>query len=213
VSTKNLHNRRLLLLAAIPIFIFLLSTIVYSAPFFFTIMPFLIVFFVEKQKAESLGFVLKRDKIATYTIVIVVGFILQMLFYGVEIYFRSEIVNEVFYLDFPPSLWQEFVGQLWLIAVPEEIFYRGYLMTRLSRWLGDRAGLILSSLCFGITHTISRVKYYEMDIVGATLIGFAAFIGGLIFAWQFQKTKSIYPSTITHITQNIFGSGILGLVL
>jgi membrane protease YdiL (CAAX protease family) len=210
---KNLYNREYILFAAIPIFIFFLSTIIYSAPFFFLIAPFFIVYLVEKQKVDSLGFVFDRKKIITYIAITVFGFFLQMLFHGVEVYFRRGIKHEIFLLEFPLSLWQAFVGQLWLVAVPEEVFYRGYLMTRLNQWLGKRAGLILSSLCFGLTHTISRIRHNGMDVGAAALIGFGAFTGGLIFGWQFQKSKSIYPSMGTHITQNVLGSGLLGLFL
>jgi membrane protease YdiL (CAAX protease family) len=201
------------LYAAIPIFIFLLSTIIYSAPFFFVLAPFIVVYFIEKRKADSLGFVCRKDRIITYIAITIIGFILQMVFYALEVYFRKVVGNEIYQLEFPSSLWQTFIGQLWLVAVPEEIFYRGYLMTRLNKWLGDRAGLMLSSLCFGLTHTISRMKHYGMGIGEAALIGLGAFIGGLIFAWQFQKAKSIFPSMIAHIAQNVFGSGLLGLFL
>jgi membrane protease YdiL (CAAX protease family) len=171
------------------------------------------VYLVEKKKADSLGFVFDKDKAIKYAGITVLGFILQMLLYGVEVYVRWEGGNEGFQLEFPPNLWQALIDQLWLVAIPEEVFYRGYLMTRLSKWLGDRAGLVLSSLCFGLTHTISRLRHYGMSPGGAVFIGFGAFIGGLIFAWQFQKTKSIYPSMMTHIAQNVFGSGLLGFFL
>ncbi|MBN1452900.1 MAG: CPBP family intramembrane metalloprotease [Anaerolineales bacterium] len=211
MDDKNLHNKHLILYAAIPIFIFLLSTVIYSAPFFFLLAPFLLVYLVERRKVASLGFVFEKKKVKTYISITVFGFFLQMLFYNVEIYLKKAIGHEIIQLELSPNLWHEFIAQLWLVAIPEEVFYRGYLMTRLGQWLGDRAGLIISSLCFGLTHTISRLKYYGLDIGSAILIGLGALIGGLIFAWQFQKTKSIYPSMITHIAQNLFGSGLLGL--
>jgi membrane protease YdiL (CAAX protease family) len=213
LRNEILNKKRSIFFAAIPLCIFLLSTIIYSAPFLFLLAPILIVYLVEKKKAGSLGFVFDKEKAITYTGITVLGFILQMLFYAVEVHVRGEAGNESFQLGFPPYLWQAFVDQLWLVAVPEEVFYRGYLITRLSQWLGDRAGLVISSLCFGLTHTISRLRHYGMSMGAAALVGLGAFAGGLIFAWQFQKTKCISPSMVTHIVQNVFGSGLLGFFL
>jgi hypothetical protein len=71
MDKKSLGSRQSILFAAIPILIFLVSTSVYSAPFFFLLAPFLIVYLVEKQKAGSLGFIFDRKKTIAYVAITV----------------------------------------------------------------------------------------------------------------------------------------------
>ena len=103
---------------------------------------------------------------------------------------------------------------VWIIAsICEEVFYRGYMMTRIGDWLGQVLGLFSSSFLFGLEHFLSRFFRYGFTFPAALWTGITSTIGGLIFGWQFQKTKSIFPSLIAHITQNLFGYVITALIL
>lgn len=109
---------------------------------------------------------------------------------------------------------EEFIGQLFFVGVPEEIYYRGYLMTRLGDWLGERTGWYLSALIFGIAHIWSRFNSYGMAYAGpALIIGLSTFIGALIFGYMLMRTKSLYPPIVAHIATNMFAGGIVAVVI
>lgn len=73
-----------------------------------------------------------------------------------------------------------------LIApINEEIFFRGFLSPRL--------GIILSSIVFAFAH-LSYLSVAEFA---------AALFFGLVAAYVFKKTKSLYPSIIAHMLVNL----------
>ncbi|GAA0388652.1 type II CAAX endopeptidase family protein [Paenibacillus motobuensis] len=79
-----------------------------------------------------------------------------------------------------------FVSAAVISPIYEEIFYRGFIY----RWLRTRIGLgsaiLLSSLIFTIVHIPT---YNAMP---------ANFLGGVIFAWAYERTNSIWPGAIIH---------------
>lgn len=79
-----------------------------------------------------------------------------------------------------------FVSAAIISPIYEEIFYRGFLY----RWLRIRLGmgwaLILSSFIFTIVH----IPTYNVMPVN--------FLSGLIFAWAYERTNSIWPPVIIH---------------
>jgi hypothetical protein len=64
-------------------------------------------------------------------------------------------------LSLPPRFWELVLGQVVVVAIPEEVFYRGYLLGRLEealpsarRWLGVPVGwpILLQAALFGLGH-------------------------------------------------------------
>jgi membrane protease YdiL (CAAX protease family) len=91
--------------------------------------------------------------------------------------------------------------QLVVVALPEELFFRGMLLRLLEqrfppRWrpLGGGVGvaLVLSSLGFALIHV---PKYGPSAL--------AVFFPGLLFGWMRSATGSILASTLTHAGCNI----------
>lgn len=92
--------------------------------------------------------------------------------------------------------------QMLVVALPEELFFRGFLLGLLEkrfppkrRILGGGVGwaLILSSLAFAIIHI---PKDGDPRVL-------ATFFPGLLFGWMRSATGSILASTITHGASNI----------
>lgn len=89
--------------------------------------------------------------------------------------------------------WDGALGMLILggVAVPfaEELFFRGviYRFIRV-RW-GVLAATLISAILFGVLHG-------DISIAGAT------FVMGIVLAWFFERTKSLWPSVAIHITNN-----------
>ncbi len=136
-----------------------------------------------------------------------------MILLIVDVYLRREIGNEVVDLSGPENYAREFIDQILFVAGPEEMFYRGYMMTRLGDWLGQAFGLYTSSFLFGLEHFLSRFFKYGLTFGVALRVGITTTIGGLIFGWQFQRTKSIFPPLINHIVVNLFGYDIAAYIL
>jgi len=102
----------------------------------------------------------------------------------------------------------EVFGQLVIIALPEEAFYRGYLQSRLDealpgrvRVLGATIGpaLIVSSVIFALGHFATIREPARL----------AVFFPSLAFGWLRARTGGIGASITFHATCNVF-SELLG---
>ncbi len=114
-----------------------------------------------------------------------------------------------------PSVESEVLGQLLVIALPEEAFYRGVLQTRLDdawgarwRWLGTRVGpgLLVTSALFAVGHMATEVHPGRL----------AVFFPALLFGWLRCRTRSIGAAVLLHALCNLFATylassyGLLG---
>jgi hypothetical protein len=103
-----------------------------------------------------------------------------------------------------PRLELEYIPvQLIVVAIPEELFFRGFLLGLLEqrfppkrRWLGGGIGwaLLISSLAFAAVH-LPRDNYDPRALM--------TFFPGLLFGWMKSSTKSITASTVTHAGSNL----------
>lgn len=93
--------------------------------------------------------------------------------------------------------------QLIVVALPEELFFRGTLLRLLEqrfpptrRWLGGGIGLalVLSSAAFALVHLPKNGDPRAL----------ATFFPGLLFGWMRSATGSILPSTLVHAASNIW---------
>lgn len=194
--------------------IFLVSRVVYSAPILFLLTPVLIVLVVERRKLSSIGLTFERNRLGQYVAFTFLGFASQVLVLAVVVVLMRDTFHLDYEVSFPPNLLAELVGQLFLVGLPEEVFYRGYLQTRLGAWLGLHAGYLTSAVIFGIAHFISRVQVHGPGYIGpAIVVGAGAFAGALVFGCSLLRTRSLYPSIVAHIATNMFAGGIVGAVL
>lgn len=116
---------------------------------FWWFLPFLIVYKVEKKDAKSLGLTIRREKYHIYSILAIIGLILPAFIVGFDTYLITEFIEQIVY-----------------IGLAEEFFHRGYLMSRLCRWLGDWKGLFLSTFTFSLGHIISRLAEKGFGYIG-----------------------------------------------
>lgn len=101
-----------------------------------------------------------------------------------------------------PKLLEFCAVQLIVVALPEELFFRGFLLGLLERrfpparrWLGGGIGwaLVLSSLAFALIHLPKDGDPRAL----------ATFFPGLLFGWMRSATGSVLASTVTHAASNI----------
>lgn len=110
-----------------------------------------------------------------------------------------------------PRSWTEYYGlavvywvavELFAIALPEEVFHRGYLMNALEeRWpperrvFGVRFGLaaVLSSALFALGHLVGEARTDRLF----------TFFPSLLFAWLFRKSESLWAPALFHAAANL----------
>jgi len=108
-------------------------------------------------------------------------------------------------LHAPAMTWKlaEFCAvQLVVVALPEELFFRGFLLGLLEkrfppkrRILGGGVGLalVISAAAFALIHLPKDGDPRAL----------ATFVPGLLFGWMRSATRSILGSTLTHAGSNI----------
>lgn len=104
-----------------------------------------------------------------------------------------------------PALGDDVLGQLLVIALPEEAFYRGYLQTALDdawkpRWkiLGAELGwgVLVSAALFALGHFATEVHPNRL----------AVFFPALAFGWLRARTKGIGAGIVFHALCNFFAA-------
>ena len=110
-----------------------------------------------------------------------------------------------FHLPRLSSLGSDFSGQLLVIALPEEAFYRGYLQSRLDeawrprfRVLGAELGpgLLVTSALFALGHLCTEFNAARL----------AVFFPSLLFGYLRARTGGVGASIIFHALCNLFAS-------
>lgn len=122
------------------------------------------------------------------------GILLFLLFLFIE--FGTAVFSSVTGIQLPTNVEATFAGlplyfyfYAFLVApISEEILFRGFLVPRI--------GIIGSSLIFGALHYISYFSIIEF---------LASFAFGMVSAYIFKRTRSLYPSITGHIMINFLG--------
>lgn len=112
------------------------------------------------------------------------------------------------FIDFAHGFWWTFRSVLW-----EELLFRGVLLVLAIKYLGKHKACILSSIIFGIYHWFSYDVFGSLTPMLYTFI--VTGIGGLMFAYAFAETRSMYLPIALHfgwnlVTITIFSEGPLG---
>lgn len=104
-----------------------------------------------------------------------------------------------------PSFQNDVLGELLVIALPEEAFYRGYLQTAFDdvwrprfRLLGAEVGpgLLVASAIFALGHLATEPNLNRL----------AVFFPALVFGWLRTRQKGIGSSVLLHMAANLFAS-------
>jgi len=102
----------------------------------------------------------------------------------------------------------ELAKELFTIALPEEVFHRGYLMSALEeRWppgrriLGAQIGIaaVLASLVFAMGHLVGELALARL----------ATFFPSLVFSWLWRRSGSLWAPALFHAASNLLMSVLL----
>lgn len=107
----------------------------------------------------------------------------------------------------PAGIWQELLAQVVVVAIPEELFFRGWMLARLEQvwpprrrvWGGGIGlGLVVSSACFAIGHVFADGDPLRL----------AVFFPGLLFGWMRSASGAIAAGVICHALSNLLVAGL-----
>ena len=96
------------------------------------------------------------------------------------------------------------VATVIMAPVAEEIFFRGFVFAGMLRPFGPAGAMLTSGLLFGLFHVTG------IDTIGLVL-PFGAI--GILFAWLYYRTGSVWPSIVTHLIFNLVSFIVLAVVV
>ena len=85
-----------------------------------------------------------------------------------------------------------------LAPFAEEVFFRGFLLAALASVIGGLRGAVASSAIFSVVH---------LNV--STLL--PIFVMGMLLAWLYLRTGSIWPPIVAHAAQNLIALTVLEL--
>jgi membrane protease YdiL (CAAX protease family) len=86
------------------------------------------------------------------------------------------------------------VFTFFFIAVPEELFFRGWLQNLLERRMGRTAALIVASALFGLSRFNKRALHFNWRYV------LLAAIAGIFYGRAWRRDRRVGASAVTHAT-------------
>jgi membrane protease YdiL (CAAX protease family) len=151
-------------------------------------------------KPEEWGITLRRPflSISVFLLVSLLclpGFVLLYWLY------RHVWLHVPFRVGLPTDWLLLLVYHLLCVALPEEVFYRGYMQSRLNGAFPRRINLLSAPLGFGWLYTsvLFALGHYVISLRPEAL---ATFLPGLLFGWLRERTGSVVASTAFHALCN-----------
>ncbi len=84
------------------------------------------------------------------------------------------------------------VFTFFFIAVPEELFFRGWLQNLLERRMGRSAALLMTAVLFGLSHFNKRAVLFNWRYV------LLAAVAGVFYGRAWRQNRRVAASAITH---------------
>jgi membrane protease YdiL (CAAX protease family) len=94
-----------------------------------------------------------------------------------------------------PSVLRVVLGWIFtffFIAVPEELFFRGWMQNLLERRLGQRWALLTTAVLFGLSHFNKRAAHFNWQYV------LLAALAGIFYGRAWRQERRVGASAITH---------------
>jgi membrane protease YdiL (CAAX protease family) len=94
-----------------------------------------------------------------------------------------------------PSGWHVLVGWIFtffFIAVPEELFFRGWMQNLLERRVGQGWALLITAVLFGLSHFNKRAVHFNWRYV------LLAFLAGIFYGRAWRQERRVGASAVTH---------------
>ena len=175
------------------------------------IISWLLVWLFERKGLSVLGLFPTRERAQNFIFGLIASAITCAVYF-LAVGYASEgswIANDDFsFQSLLHGLWWNLTSVLF-----EELIFRGVLLYIAIKRLGLTTGCVISAVCFGIYHWFSYNVFG--DIVQMSITFIVTGIAGLMFAFAYGITKSVYLPIALHYGYNftanvIFSNGPLG---
>ncbi|MBY0478592.1 MAG: CPBP family intramembrane metalloprotease [Chitinophagaceae bacterium] len=175
------------------------------------IISWLLIRFFEKKNLSVLGFAPTKKRLFDFTLFFLVtaacctsDFIFKMLI-GKQQWILNSNLSAKLLLN---GIWWNIKSVLF-----EELIFRGVLLYILMKRMGVSKAILLSSIAFGIYHWFSHGVIGNFGAMTVTFI--TTGIMGLVYAYGYTKTLSLYVPCAIHLGWNvtrsvIFSDGPIG---
>lgn len=188
------------------IFLILNNPNIFSKIFQELYFPFLMlistwVFSIKKYQIpiKFLGIRKTGRKFILFSVLIL---IINLLFTGSYNLILNSIFIDFNEINYPDSLLTEkylyliFIEKIVFTPFAEEIFFRGFLLSSIKKHLNALNSIMITSVVFALFH----LNYYN----GSKLLLFMPvfFFSSILFSLIYIKSKSIWPSFISHSSYN-----------
>lgn len=175
------------------------------------VLSWVIIWLFEKKNLDVLGWKPTQERIKYFGLF----FLLTALFCASPYLIRIFISGEEWKVNPELDVVLILNGIWWNIksVLFEELIFRGVLLYILARRLGAKTGIILSAVAFGIYHWFS---FGVLGNAGAMVFTFfITGIMGLVLAYGYVKTMSLYIPVAIHLGWNltkifVFSDGPIG---
>jgi hypothetical protein len=104
----------------------------------------------------------------------------------------------------PPDFAMLAAAQLVVVALPEELFFRGYLQTRLEEAFAGTRRVRIAGVELGWAWLLAAALFAlgHLVVVGDPGV-LLTFFPGLVFGWLFARTKSVLAGALFHAACNL----------
>ena len=103
-----------------------------------------------------------------------------------------------------PAFWLLMaVGSYGLVPILEELFYRGYIQTRLEEDFGAPVAILATAFLFALSHS----QYLILNAFNIGMI-LSTIFGAIVWGYIFYRTRSLLVTIIAHVIVNIPIRGI-----
>lgn len=89
---------------------------------------------------------------------------------------------------------EAWVFTFFFIAVPEELFFRGWVQNLLERRMGRVSALVVTAILFGLSHFNKRTAFFNWRYV------LLAAVAGIFYGRAWRAERRVGASAITHAT-------------
>ncbi len=175
------------------LFILLPISFLIDSHFLFKVIPTIlgfiyILFFLKRKNLLKLKFP-DKDHWKTFWRETIIKFAIVVLVTGLYVFLIAP--NTLFSIVIKkPGLWIIILFVYTFLSVwPQEIIYRTFFFERYKEWVNNKwLFIFINAILFSLAHLFLR----------SFLVQIITFIGGVLFAYTYQKTKSTTLASIEH---------------
>jgi uncharacterized protein len=171
----------------------------------------LLVWLFEKGNLGFLGFYPAKKRLLHFALFFTITGLCCAMGFFLKMYIAHQqwILNPQLNI----SLILEGIGWNIKAVLFEELIFRGVLLYILIKKLGSKKAIIISAIAFGVYHWFSHELFWNIKAMAIDFI--AGGLMGLLLAYAYAKTYSLYIPVAIHIGWNIvaqvvFSDGPIG---